>query len=97
VGVVAYKLLNGLKHNPHHRLVTSTLKLAYAPPAKLATIYNERREIESALDELKTPDRVRQEVQGSPPARVALHELMPEAALVGLPREPNAPLFGHTL
>ncbi len=77
-----------------YRLVTTVLDHAAAPALELATLYHERWEIETALDELKThlrgakivlrsktPDLVRQEFYGLMMAHFAIRSLMHEAAL----------------
>ena len=80
---------------PIYRLLSNLLDPEQAPAAELAALYQERWEIESALDELKTPlrgarivlrsktpERVRQELYGLLMAHFALRALMHEAALV---------------
>jgi len=75
-------------------LVTSILDHEKAPAKELAALYHERWEIETALDELKTPlrgakivlrsktpDLVRQEFYGLMMAHFAIRGLMHEAAL----------------
>ena len=81
--------------NPVYRLLSNLLDPEAAPAAELAALYQERWEIESALDELKThlrgarivlrsktPELVRQELYGLLMAHFALRALMHEAALV---------------
>ena len=78
-----------------YRLLSNLLDPEQAPAAELAALYQERREIETALDELtthlrgarivlrsKTPELVRQELYGLLMAHFALRALMHEAALV---------------
>ena len=74
--------------------LVSLLDPTGAPAAELAALYHERREIETALDELKThlrgarvvlrsktPELVRQEFWGLLLAHFAVRGLMHEAAL----------------
>ena len=81
--------------NPVYRLLSNLLDPEAAPAAELAALYQERWEIETALDELKThlrgarivlrsktPELVRQEFYGLLMAHFALRALMHEAALV---------------
>jgi hypothetical protein len=94
VRVIDYEL-NGVDDaEPIYRLVTTILDPEKAPAKELAALYRERREIETALDELKThlrgskivlrsktPDLVRQEFYGLLMAHFAIRGLMHEAAL----------------
>ncbi len=77
-----------------YRLVTSILEPKRAPAAELAALYRERREIESALDELKThqrgpravlrsksPEGVLQEVYGLLLTHYAIRRVMHDTAL----------------
>ena len=79
---------------PSYRLLTSLLDDRQAPAQELAALYQERWEIETALDELKThlrgakivlrsktSDLVRQEFYGLMMAHFAIRGLMHEAAL----------------
>src|SRR3989442_7097537 len=79
---------------PMYRLVTSILDPNQAPAQELAALYQERWEIETALDELKThlrgarivlrsktPDLVVQEFYGLMMAHFAVRSLMHMAAL----------------
>jgi hypothetical protein len=76
-----------------YRLITTILDPEQAPATELATVYHERWEIESTLDELKThqrgpglilrsrhPDGVIQEVYGFLLVHYAIRELMWQAA-----------------
>ena len=76
-----------------YRLLTTVLDAQRAPARELAALYQERWEIEKALDELKThlrgarivlrsktPDLVRQEFWGLMLAHFAIRSLMHEAA-----------------
>jgi IS4 transposase len=79
-----------------YRLITTILDHKLAPAEKLAALYHERWEIETALDELKThlrgariqlrsktPDLVRQEFYGLMMTHYAIRGLMHEAAQRG--------------
>jgi hypothetical protein len=94
VRVIDYRLEGVEGTEPIYRLVTSILDHAAAPAQELAALYQERWEIETALDELKThlrgakivlrsktPDLVRQEFYGFLMAHFAIRGLMHEAAL----------------
>ena len=94
VRVIEYHLEGVTDAEPIYRLVTSVLDAQQAPAQELAALYHERREIETALDELKThlrganivlrsktPDLVRQEFYGLLMAHFAVRALMHEAAL----------------
>jgi len=94
VRVIDYCLEGVSDAEPIYRLVTTILDHQKAPAAQLAALYHERREIETALDELKThlrgskivlrsrtPDLVRQEFYGLMMAHFAIRGLMHEAAL----------------
>jgi hypothetical protein len=94
VRVINYRLEGVADAEPLYRLVTTILDPTHAPAGELAALYQERWEIEGALDELKThlrgaqiilrsktPDLVRQEFYGLLLAHFALRGLMHEAAL----------------
>ena len=94
VRVIEYRLQGVADAEPIYRLVTSVLDAQQAPADELAALYNERWEIETALDELKTHLRgarivlrsktaelVRQEFYGLLMAHFAVRALMHEAAL----------------
>jgi hypothetical protein len=94
VRVIDYRLEGVADAEPLYRLVTTILNPTDAPAGELAALYQERWEIEGALDELKThlrgaqiilrsktPDLVRQEFYGLLMAHFALRGLMHEAAL----------------
>jgi hypothetical protein len=79
---------------PVYRLITTILDPRQAPAPELAALYDERWEIETALDELKThlrgaqivlrsktPELVEQEFYGLLMAHFAIRGLMHEAAL----------------
>lgn len=109
VRVVDYTVTGG-PHGPQaYRLVTSLVEPARAPAAELATLYQERWEIETAFDELKThlrgpqrvlrsktPDLVAQEVWGLLLAHYAIRALMHEAALGALPKARDADTLSFT-
>lgn len=92
--VIEYKLRGTASTEPFYRLVTTILDDTEAPAKELASLYSDRWEIETALDELKThlrgarivlrsrtPDLVRQEFYGLVLAHYAVRGLMHEAAL----------------
>ncbi len=94
VRVIDYRLEGVPDTEPIYRLVTTILDPTQAPAEELAALYQERWEIEGALDELKTPlrgaqiilrsktpDLVRQEFYGLLLAHFAIRGLMHEAAL----------------
>ena len=94
VRVIEYRLDGIEGAEPIYRLITTILDPEQAPAAQLAALYNERWEIETAFDELKThlrgsnivlrsktPDLVRQEFYGLMMAHFAIRGLMHEAAL----------------
>jgi len=94
VRVIDYRLEGIADAEPIYRLVTTVLDPSAAPAEELAALYQERGEIETALDELKThlrgakivlrsktPDLVRQEFYGLLLAHFAVRGLMHEAAL----------------
>ena len=94
VRVIEYRLEGVSDAEPIYRLVTSVLEPQQAPAQELAALYQERWEIETALDELKThlrgakivlrsktPELVRQEFYGLLMAHFAVRALMHEAAL----------------
>jgi hypothetical protein len=106
VRVVEYEVLG---KEERVRLITSILNWQEAPAAELATLYHERWEFETALDEFKThlrgartvlrsqtPELVKQEVYGLLMAHSALRALMHEAALRG-GRDPDRVSFTHTV
>ena len=92
--VIDYRLEGIEGSEPIYRLATTILDAAKAPAGELAALYDERGEIETAFDELKThlrgarivlrsktPDLVRQEFYGLLMAHFAIRGLMHEAAL----------------
>jgi hypothetical protein len=94
VRVIEYRLEGIAGAEPIYRLLTSILDPQHAPAQELAALYHERWEIETALDEIKTPlrgakivlrsktpDLVRQEFYGLLLAHFAVRALMHEAAL----------------
>jgi len=94
VRVIDYRLEGVEGAEPIYRLVTTLLDHKQAPAPELAALYQERWEIETALDELKThlrgskivlrsktPNLVRQEFYGLLLAHFAIRGLMHEAAL----------------
>jgi hypothetical protein len=109
VRVIDYRLDGVADAEPLYRLVTTILDPGAAPAEELAALYQERWEIEGALDELKThlrgaqiilrsktPDLVRQEFYGLLLAHFAIRGLMHEAALqVG--EDPDRLSFLHAV
>jgi hypothetical protein len=94
VRVIEYQLEGVAEAEPLYRLITTILAPDQAPAAELAALYQERWEIETALDELKThlrgggivlrsktPELVQQEFYGLMMAHYAVRGLMHEAAL----------------
>jgi hypothetical protein len=94
VRVIDYRLEGVEDAEPIYRLITTILDPKQAPARQLAALYQERWEIETALDELKThlrgaqivlrsktPELVRQEFYGLLMAHFAIRGLMHEAAL----------------
>ena len=94
VRVIEYQLEGVAEAEPLYRLITTILDPDRAPAAELAALYQERWEIETALDELKThlrgggivlrsktPELVQQEFYGLMMAHYAVRGLMHEAAL----------------
>ena len=91
VRVVAYRLAD--EDEEVYRLVTTVLDPDRAPAAELAALYHERWEIENGYDEIKhhllgpgprlrgkTPELVRQEIEGLLLAHYAVRYLMHQAA-----------------
>lgn len=94
VRVIEYQLEGVAEAEPLYRLITTILDPDQAPAVELAALYQERWEIETALDELKThlrgagivlrsktPELVQQEFYGLMMAHYAVRGLMHEAAL----------------
>lgn len=94
VRVIEYTLAGVPDTEPRYRLLTTLLDPAQAPAHELATLYHERWEIETSLDELKThlrgaqivlrsktPALVRQEFYGLLMAHFAIRGFMHEVAL----------------
>jgi Insertion element 4 transposase N-terminal/Transposase DDE domain len=94
VRVIEYRLEGVAEAESRYRLITTILGYEKAPAEELASLYHERWEIETALDELKThlrggrivlrskmPDLVRQEFYGLLMAHFAVRSLMHDAAL----------------
>jgi hypothetical protein len=109
VRVIDYRLEGVADAEPLYRLVTTLLDPSAAPAEELAALYQERWEIEGALDELKThlrgaqiilrsktPDLVRQEFYGLLMAHFAVRGLMHEAALKG-GEDPDRLSFVHAV
>ena len=112
VRVVDYTVSGAPQGAQAYRLVTSLLEPARAPADELAALYQERWEMETAFDELKThlrgarrvlrsktPELVRQEVWGLLLAHFAIRALMHDAALGALPRarDPDTLSFTHAV
>lgn len=94
VRVIEYTLDGVAGAEPIYRLITSLLDHEAAPARELAALYQERWEIETSFDELKshlrgarivlrskTPELVLQEFYGLMMAHFAVRSLMHEAAL----------------
>jgi hypothetical protein len=94
VRLIEYRLEGVAGAEPLYRLLTTILDAEQAPAQELAALYQQRWEIETALDELKThlrgarivlrsktPDLVRQEFYGLLMTHFAVRGLMHEAAL----------------
>ena len=109
VRVIDYRLEGVSDAEPLYRLVTTLLDPSAAPAEELAALYQERWEIEGALDELKTHlrgaqiilrsktlDLVRQEFYGLLMAHFAVRGLMHEAALKG-GEDPDRLSFVHAV
>jgi hypothetical protein len=109
VRVIEYTLEGVPGAEPLYRLVTSLLDSKQAPALELAALYQQRWEIETALDELKThlrgarivlrsktPELVRQEFYGLLLAHFAIRGLMHEAALKA-DLDPDRLSFLHTV
>jgi len=109
VRVIEYELSGVAAAEPLYRLITTLLDPAAAPAAELAALYQERWEIETCLDELKThlrgarivlrsktPDLVKQEAYGLLLAHFAIRGLMHEAALQA-GEDPDRLSYVHTV
>ena len=109
VRVIEYRLEGVVDAEPLYRLLTSVLDAQHAPAQELAALYQQRWEIETALDELKThlrgarivlrsktPELVRQEFYGLLMAHFAVRALMHEAALQANV-DPDRLSFVHTV
>lgn len=109
VRVIEYKLKGIVDSEPLYRLLTTVLDNRKAPAEEMATLYHERWEIETALDELKThlrgskivlrskiPELVKQEFYGLLMAHYAIRGLMHEAALKA-DIDPDRLSFVHTV
>jgi len=94
VRVTDYEMREVAGAEPMYRLLTTIVDPAKAPAPELARLYQERWEVETALDELKThlrgshivlrsktPNLVRQEFYGLMMAHFAVRNLMYEAAM----------------
>src|SRR3954471_5437712 len=109
VRVIDYRLEGVEDAEPIYRLITTILDPKQAPARQLAALYQERWEIETALDELKThlrgaqivlrsktPELVKQEFYGLLMAHFAIRGLMHEAALQA-DEDPDRLSFLHTV
>jgi hypothetical protein len=81
VRVIDYHLDNLPGAEPVYRLITTVLDHTQASAEELAALYHQRWEIETAFDELKTPELVKQQFCGLLMAHLAVRGLMHEAAL----------------
>lgn len=109
VRVIEYALKGAHKPEPLYRLITTILDPKDAPANELAALYQERWEIETALDELKThlrgrqivlrsrmPYGVYQEFYGLMLAHFAVRSVMHDAALLAN-EDPDRLSFAHTI
>lgn len=109
VRVIEYRLEGVAGAEPLYRLLTTILDPAQAPAEELAALYQERWEIETALDELKThlrgakivlrsktPELVQQEFYGLLMTHFAVRGLMHEAALKA-DEDPDRLSFVHAV
>ncbi len=109
VRVIDYRLQGVPEAEPIYRLITTILDPTQAPAPELAALYQERWEIETALDELKThlrgaqivlrsktPELVEQEFYGLLMAHFAIRGLMHEAALRAA-EDPDRLSFLHSV
>lgn len=109
VRVIDYRLHNVPGAEPVYRLITTILDPKQAPAKELAALYQERWEIETSLDELKThlrgaqivlrsktPELVEQEFWGLLMAHFAIRGLMHEAALKA-DEDPDRLSFLHSV
>jgi IS4 transposase len=109
VRAIDYRLDGIPDAEPVYRLITTILDYQIAPAEELASLYHERWEIETALDELKThlrgaqivlrsktPDLVIQEFYGLIMAHFAVRGLMHEAALKA-DEDPDSLSFLHAV
>lgn len=109
VRMIEYRLEGAEDAEPFYRLMTTILDPDQAPAHELASLYEERWEIENAFDEFKThlrgrrivlrsktPDGVAQELYGLLLAHFAIRGLMHEAALsAGI--DPDRLSFSHAV
>lgn len=109
VRVIDYRLKDVPGSEELYRLITTILDPQQAPAQELAALYQERWEIETALDELKThlrgaqivlrsktPELVEQEFFGLLMAHFAIRGLMHEAALKA-DEDPDRLSFVHSV
>jgi len=109
VRVTDYEIREVAGAEPVYRLLTTIVDQAKAPAPELARLYQERWEVETALDELKThlrgshivlrsktPNLVRQEFYGLMMAHFAVRSLMHEAAMKA-GEDPDRLSFVHSV
>lgn len=109
VRVIEYTLTGAAQSEERYRLITTLLDPEQAPARELAALYEQRWQVETTFDELKThlrgarvvlrsrtPELVYQEIYGLFLAHFVVRSLMHEAAL-GAGRAPQSLSFTHAV